>query len=78
MEALGSLLLKVRELGVIHGFEVTRNGEAITHLQYADDTLLFSSSNREEILTLKRILRCFELVPGLKINIEHVGGSMMF
>lgn len=68
MEALGSLLLKARELGVINGFEVTRNREAMTHLQYADDTLFFSSSNREEILALQRILRCFQLVSGLKIN----------
>lgn len=57
-------------MGVINGFEVTQNGEAITHLQYADDALLFNSSNREEILALKRIFRCFQLVSGLKINIS--------
>lgn len=44
--------------------------EVITHLQFADDTILFSSTRREEILALKRILRCFQLVSGLKVNIS--------
>ena len=42
----------------------------ITHLQFADDIILFSSTRREDILALKRILRCFQLVSNLKINIS--------
>ena len=69
VEALSSLLVKAREMGVISGFVASRNGEVITHLQFADDTILFSSTKREEIMALKRILRCFQLVSGLKVNI---------
>ena len=47
-----------------------RSGGTITHFQFADDTILFSSTKPTEILTLRRILRCFQLVSGLKINIS--------
>lgn len=70
VEALSSFLVKVRELGIISGFKIGRCKEVITHLQFADDTILFSSAKREEILAIKRILQCFQLVPGLKINIS--------
>ena len=44
MEALSTLLLRAREMGVISGFEFIPNGEAISHLQFADDTVLFRST----------------------------------
>lgn len=53
-------------MGLISGFEVIQNGEVISHLQFVDDTILFSSTKREEILAVKRILRCFQLVSGTK------------
>ena len=59
VEALSLLLVKVRELGMIGGFEMSRNGEGITHLQFAYDTILFSSTKREEILALRRSVLCF-------------------
>lgn len=47
---------------------------AITHLQFADDTIFFSSANMEEVVALKRILTCFELSSWLKLNLSK---SMM-
>lgn len=41
VEALSSLLVKVREMGVVSGFEASRNEEVITYLQFAVDTILF-------------------------------------
>eukprot|EP00268_Persea_americana_P068178 TRINITY_DN94600_c0_g1_i1.p1 TRINITY_DN94600_c0_g1~~TRINITY_DN94600_c0_g1_i1.p1 ORF type:complete len:122 (-),score=6.04 TRINITY_DN94600_c0_g1_i1:163-528(-) len=32
--------------------------------------MLFSSTNCDEIVTFKRILRCFQIVSGLKINLS--------
>ena len=70
-EALISLLLvKAKDVGLIGGFEMGRSGEVITHFQFTDYTILFSSSRRDEILALRKILRCFQLVSGLKINIS--------
>lgn len=70
VEALCVLLVKARELKVIHGFEINRGGEAITHLQFADDTIMLSSTRREELLALKRILQCFQLASSLKVNLS--------
>lgn len=68
VEAISSLLAKAREMGV--GFQASRSGEVISHLQFVDDTLLFSLTKREEIMALKRILQCFQLVFGLKVNMS--------
>ena len=70
VEVLGTLLSKAKEMRLIEGFEVGSNGEAITHLQFADDTILFTFARWEEIIVLKRVLRCFQLVSGLKINLS--------
>lgn len=57
-------------MGLIKGFEAHSGGEMVTHLQFADDMILFTSTNWDEIVTLKRILRCFQMVSGLKINLS--------
>ncbi|KAK2657093.1 hypothetical protein Ddye_010145 [Dipteronia dyeriana] len=45
------------------------NGEVhISHLQFADDMILFLEPKLEYLMNAKRILRCFELALGLKIN----------
>lgn len=44
VEVLGTLLSKAKELVLVGGFEVGRQGLAVTYLQFADDTILFSSS----------------------------------
>lgn len=62
-------LLKAKDIGMLEGFVAERNGEAIMHLQFADDTILFSSLRREVVLAVKRILRIFQLVFGLKVNL---------
>ena len=55
-------------------------GEAkttVTHLQFADDTIIFCEGCKEEVMLIKRILRCFQLVSSLKINFHKsiVGGG---
>lgn len=70
VEALSALFRKAKEGGFIRGFEVGRGEEAINHLQFANDTIPFSSSKWDEVVVLRRILRCFKLEFGLKINIS--------
>lgn len=41
-EVLIQVILKATNMGLWSGVEVCRNGIKITHLQYADDTLIFS------------------------------------
>lgn len=67
-EALNILLSKAKELGLLKGAQVGSSGFSISHLQFADDTILFCEANWREVVNIKRILRCFELLSGLKIN----------
>lgn len=43
-ESLGALLVKARDFDLIEGFKVGDNGDAISHLHFADDTILFNST----------------------------------
>ena len=57
--------------GWITGFEVSTNNERsleVTHLQYADDTLIFCDANEEQLKYLRVILVLFEGISGLHIN----------
>ena len=37
-------------------------------MQLADDTLIFCELDMSQILNVKRVLRCFRVMSGLKIN----------
>lgn len=65
-EALSRFLEKAAVIGLFKGFEF--GGHQLTHLQYVDDVLLFCDGDSSELLNLKRVLRVFELLAGLKIN----------
>ncbi|XP_028070644.1 uncharacterized protein LOC114273078 [Camellia sinensis] len=65
---LNILLSRAKELDIIKGADVGSNGLRVTHLQFADDTILFCEANRREVSNIKSILRCFEIASGLKIN----------
>ncbi|CAL5398010.1 unnamed protein product [Camellia sinensis] len=67
-EVLNILLLRALQRGLIKGAVVGANDVRITHLQFADDTILFCEADWGEIVAIKRILRCFEILSGLKIN----------
>ncbi|MGV7989028.1 hypothetical protein PJP10_32165, partial [Mycobacterium kansasii] len=42
----------------------------ISHIQYADDTLLFCEADWDKVGNLRRVIRCFEAVSGLKVNLN--------
>jgi hypothetical protein len=44
----------------------------LTHLQYADDTIIFLNFDDQSIYSTKFLLYCFEDMSGLKINYEKV------
>ncbi|XP_016164561.1 uncharacterized protein LOC107607088 [Arachis ipaensis] len=49
---------------------VRRDNIKLSHLQFADDTILFCPQKTERLVNYKRLLRCFELMSGLSINFE--------
>ena len=70
MEVL-SQMLKRTEGGYIHGFRVgndTREGFYISHLLFVLDAILFCDANSEQVLYIRMMLTCFEVVKSLKFN----------
>lgn len=60
----------VRTLNVIHKW-VGRMvpGLLVSHILYADDTLLFCNTGLTQVGYLRCVLFCFEAVSGLKVNL---------
>ncbi|GKV51184.1 hypothetical protein SLEP1_g57855 [Rubroshorea leprosula] len=67
-EALNGLILKAKEKDLYNGATVGTEGLEVTHLQFADDSIFFCEASKENIKTIKGILRIFELASGLKVN----------
>lgn len=72
MEGLNKLIEKARTLQLLRGIEVGNFGPKIeiTHLFFADDTLMFCQPDINSLLTLRCILLCFQAASGLKINLH--------
>jgi hypothetical protein len=67
-DSLAALMRKAASLGFIKGVMTHLLEEGITHIQYADDTILMIEGDDLSITNMKFILYCFELLSGLKIN----------
>nr|XP_051220218.1 uncharacterized protein LOC127337707 [Lolium perenne] len=67
-KALSAILSAARRAGHIHGVIPHLIPGGISHLQYADDTLILIQNSDEDIANLKFLLMCFEDMSGLKIN----------
>lgn len=67
-EVLHLMMVKAGELDVIKGIHGIIPEQETSHLQFADDTILFLKAKEEVILNVKAMLCCFELFSGLSIN----------
>ena len=41
----------------------------VSHLLFANDTILFNDASREQILSIRLVLSCFQAFTGLKVNV---------
>lgn len=55
-------------MGILKGVVVGAREVNISHLQFADDTILFCEAEWAVVVAVKCILRCFEVISGLKIS----------
>ncbi|KAL4280566.1 hypothetical protein GQ457_03G000290 [Hibiscus cannabinus] len=71
-ESLNQMLSKAVRNGLFSGFVVGRgsNSVEITHLQFADDLMIFCDASLEQVHNIKRVLRVFELASGLQLNLK--------
>ena len=68
MEPLSALISKMEQADLFKGFRFPNNGLVVSHLNFADDTIFFMDSNQSSLINLVRLLRCFAVVSGLKVN----------
>lgn len=73
MEALSQLIVKAKEGGFISGFSIGKRSSGlveVTHLLYVDNTIIFCETNVEQLRYLNWTLMWFEVIFGLKVNME--------
>ncbi|XP_019192832.1 PREDICTED: uncharacterized protein LOC109187166 [Ipomoea nil] len=69
-EGLSLLLQQAEARGDIHGLRVARGAPAITHLFFADDSLLFFRATQNEALKVKECLQLYSEASGQQINFD--------
>ncbi|KAL0355187.1 UNVERIFIED_CONTAM: hypothetical protein Sradi_3965600 [Sesamum radiatum] len=69
-EALSHLIRQAEAQGEIQGVSVSLRAPRISHLLFADDTMIFCQTSSEALLAIKEILHKYELASGLKINLS--------
>ena len=65
-EGLTALLWKVEREKVIQGISISRGGPQVSHLFFADDSLIFFRAIETECYALQQILTLYESASGQK------------
>ena len=70
LEGLNRMIQKAARDDIIRGFSLCKNGPKITHLFFADDSLLFFRARKEDLQAIQNIITSYEHAFGQKINWE--------
>ncbi|KAK8564904.1 hypothetical protein V6N12_058483 [Hibiscus sabdariffa] len=64
------MLIKASNEGLFSGFLIARGDNAvdITHLQFANNLMIFYDVSLDQVKNIKRVFRVFELASGLQLN----------
>ncbi|KAJ0442970.1 putative RNA-directed DNA polymerase [Helianthus annuus] len=69
MEALTGVMKKACSIGIYEGIRLANQGSVISHFLYADDVVFTGNWANYSVKNLSRILRCFYLSSGLRVNL---------
>ncbi|XP_057444610.1 uncharacterized protein LOC130736850 [Lotus japonicus] len=69
-EVFSALIEKSILSSDLTGLKISRHAHAISHLLFADDSVLFARARVEEALCLKKILTIYERASGQMINLD--------
>ena len=67
-EGFHSLIQKEKIAGTLKGVSISRGGPKITHLFFADDSLLFCKATKNDVTRIQGILSQYEKASGQQIN----------
>ena len=73
MEVLSRTLCRMKGMGYIFGFSVdvaSDKGIKISHLLFANDTIMFCDANKEQLLFIRMVFTYVEAVTGLEVNLN--------
>ncbi|GKA76634.1 RNA-directed DNA polymerase, eukaryota [Tanacetum coccineum] len=76
IKALNVSILKATNRDLFHGVKVGKDKFHISHIHFADDALIMGEWSLMNALNLSRILTCFHLASGIKVNFsksKHFG-----
>ena len=83
-EGLAGLVRQATKASLLSGVKIGREEVELCILQFADDTLFLCEESHSNVVTLKAILRGFEIASGLKVNFHkskiagvNVGGNVV-
>ncbi|XP_022041758.1 uncharacterized protein LOC110944402 [Helianthus annuus] len=68
MEGFSSMVRRASSVGTFRGIMLPNNGPTLTNLLYADDSVLIGEWSGSNIKHMALLLRCFNIVSGLQIN----------
>ncbi|KAL0433799.1 UNVERIFIED_CONTAM: hypothetical protein Slati_2714200 [Sesamum latifolium] len=68
-EVFSAMLVEAEQRGEIKGFGVSRSAPHISHLLFADDTIIFGQV-RDGLESIKRVLEVYGRASGQQINLE--------
>nr|XP_009603197.1 uncharacterized protein LOC104098229 [Nicotiana tomentosiformis] len=72
MDALSKMMDRAASGGYLRGFSApigVLSARRVSHLLFADDTLVFCDADMDQLTCLKQVLQWFQIISGLKINL---------
>lgn len=69
-EGLSALLNEAVKENLIHGFKASNNGPSISHMLFADDSLLFCQAKEEECQQVLKLLDTYAQASGQHVNFQ--------
>ena len=72
MKVFSRMVKRMEGVGLLSGFRADGRrgrGECVSHLLFADDTILFCDAEVEQVLYVRLLLLCFQAMTDLKVNV---------
>jgi hypothetical protein len=70
VEGFSTLLKKAQDDNMLKGVNFGSDGPHVTHLLFADDSIVFLEASVESMQALKEVLTAYEVASGQKVNLQ--------